>query len=125
MRKISSKYQVWSALLVVSNPAITIPCVLICCLLTVASPQEVSIVLRDNCAAYLREIKFASLPESNKAKISSLPLLSLTFQVIHLTVSKPRAKGVSSRFSLQSVIDKELLPMTAIFFGVRLGHSLL
>lgn len=45
----------------------------------VARFYEVFKSLKDNYTIFVREIKLTLLPKSNKANISSLPLLSLTF----------------------------------------------
>ncbi len=117
MRKVSSNYLVRPVISLISKPAITIFCVLIYCLLIVAKLHKVSKIFRGNCAVYPREIKLVSLPESIKADTSSLPLFSLTFQVMHFNVSNFQSRDVSSRSSLLSVIGAEAFPMTASFLA--------
>ncbi len=77
IRKISLNHRVWRVILLISKQAITISCVLICCVLIVAKPYEVSKILKDNCAEYPRD-KLASFLELIKAKTSPLPLFTLT-----------------------------------------------
>lgn len=79
MKKIFSKYQVWFKLSIISNLAKNIPWLLICYLLIISSLQKISMILKGNCDMYAYEMRFALLPESNKAKISSMPLLNLIF----------------------------------------------
>ncbi len=117
MRKVSSNHRVQPVLSLISKPAITIPFVLICCLLIVTKPHEVSKIFRGNYAAYPREIKLATLPKSIKAKTSSLPLFSLTFQVMHLTVINSWSTDVFSKSSLPSVIGAKGFPITAGFLA--------
>lgn len=97
MRKVSLNYQVWFALLVISKPAITIFCICISYLLMVAKFYKVFKILRGNYVAYARKIRLALLRESSKADTFSLPLLSLTFQVMHLTISKSQTINFFSR----------------------------
>ena len=63
-----------------------------------------SMILMGYCALYTQEMRFASLKESSKAETFSLLLISLTIQMMHLTISKLQTKSPSSKFSLLSVI---------------------
>ncbi len=117
MKKVSSNYRVWQVLSLISKPTITIFFVLICCLLIVAKPHGVSKIFGSNFAEYLREIKLASIPGSIKTGTSSLPLFSLKFQMMHLTVSNSRSRDTFSSSSLLSVIGVETFPMTASFLA--------
>lgn len=77
IRKVSSNRRVCPVLSLILKSAITIACMLICYLLMVAKLDDISKILRRNCAIYPREIKLALISGLIKAKTSLLLLFSL------------------------------------------------
>ena len=120
-RKISSNQNVWPMLKLYSKPVITIPFLLVCCLIIVAKPQKISKILRVSSAKYYREIKLASLTKSIKAKTPSLPLFSLALQIMSLTVSNSLSKNGFFKSFFLSVISAKVLPRTASFVNQEGG----